>query len=137
MRRILIAAVATAVLSAGTVVAAPMASASPACSGNGCNNGDPEVYGCAGDAETVDTGNGHPGTLELRYSPSCHAAWVRLSNAPVGEVMTIRNSINQFQTWSIQPGYDYGWSNMVGATSGEKVTACGTGVISCLSWTAP
>ncbi|WP_052434592.1 DUF2690 domain-containing protein [Streptacidiphilus melanogenes] len=53
---------------------------------------DPMATGCASDATTMESatvmspiGGGAMGTIELRYSVSCHAAWARLTlNAPAG-----------------------------------------------------
>jgi uncharacterized protein DUF2690 len=51
------------------------------CSGSGCDGQDPSVY-CHHDATTADSTHLGPALLELRYSPSCRAAWARISDAP-------------------------------------------------------
>lgn len=122
---------------AGSTVLPTSAHAALSCWGNGCYKGDPEVYGCAADARTEVSGNGYPGFLELRYSPACHAAWTRLSNdAHQGDPMGIQwADAGEYQAWYIHAGYDYGWTNMVGAQSGQVLYACGPDT--CLKWTAP
>ncbi|MET8689988.1 DUF2690 domain-containing protein [Streptomyces sp. NPDC004732] len=100
------------VLAAGTLAlmapaaqAAPTATAAPkgGCWHNGCTGKSPAAY-CNGDARTVQSlrlgpASGANATLQLRYSPSCEAAWARLSSAPFdaanakgGEAKVIRNS---------------------------------------------
>ncbi|GAA0951475.1 DUF2690 domain-containing protein [Nonomuraea longicatena] len=51
-----------------------------ACSGSACDGKDPAAY-CGGDARTLDSLTLGAAILELRYSPSCRAAWARISNA--------------------------------------------------------
>lgn len=51
-----------------------------ACSGSACDGKDPAIY-CQGDARTVQSLYLGQALLELRYSPSCRAAWARISNA--------------------------------------------------------
>lgn len=54
----------------------------PPCSGTGCNGKNPETTGCYTDAQTIDqlTPPGGGGTVELRYSAWCDAAWARSNN---------------------------------------------------------
>lgn len=118
-KRIPALAVAMALALGAMLTSVPVAYASPTCFGNACNGGDPEVYGCAADAQTLVSGNGGPGTIELRYSPHCNAAWARLVNGVAGEQFGLNNDLGQHQNYAINPGYTYAWSNMVGATPGE------------------
>ncbi|WP_432950923.1 DUF2690 domain-containing protein [Kribbella sp. CA-253562] len=65
-----------------TAPSAPAAS----CTWNGCTGKDPQASGCANDAVTSPahdvTFNDRLGTyrVELRYSGSCHAVWVRMTS---------------------------------------------------------
>jgi hypothetical protein len=47
------------------------------CSGSACNGQDPAAEGCSGDATTLESVMANDYTIELRYSPSCQAAWMR------------------------------------------------------------
>ncbi|MFI6863657.1 DUF2690 domain-containing protein [Streptomyces sp. NPDC050421] len=76
-----------AVLAAGlafTVLpaTAQAASATPqgGCWGSSCTGKDPDAY-CSGDAYTVSSAKigKSAGVIELRYSPSCEAAWARVT----------------------------------------------------------
>lgn len=65
----------------GTALATPANAAG--CYGSSCEGKDPAAY-CQSDAITPSNG-AHwlgPAYLELRYSPSCRAAWARISRAP-------------------------------------------------------
>lgn len=58
---------------------------SASCHDQGCNGQMPEQAGCAADAKPLDSFHADNGTLiELRYSPSCDAAWARMSGAGQG-----------------------------------------------------
>ena len=48
------------------------------CSGNGCNNLDPEQTGCVAGAYTVQTAVLSTAILQLRYSPTCKTNWGRV-----------------------------------------------------------
>jgi hypothetical protein len=67
----------------GSTVVAPTPAAAAGCSSSGCNGLDPQAAGCSSDAYTLDTIWPDRGgiKLELRYSPSCYAAWARYYNA--------------------------------------------------------
>jgi hypothetical protein len=102
----------------GLVALASPAAASPepefqgaqvaaACSGSACDGRNPQTY-CGSDARTVDSLTLGQALLELRYSPSCRAAWARISNAgwdPRGQftpfARIIRNSDGR--TYSCSP----------------------------------
>ncbi|MET9269726.1 DUF2690 domain-containing protein [Kribbella sp. NPDC003557] len=71
-----VAVAAVAVLNTAPALAAP-------CTYAGCNGLDPETTGCSNDAVTkldlLTTYGGY--RAELRWSPSCHAFWTRVSPA--------------------------------------------------------
>ncbi|MFD7162987.1 DUF2690 domain-containing protein [Streptomyces violascens] len=82
----------TGALLATGLVAAPNAAAATSCLGATCNGKNPAATTCANDARTV-AGNQAPiDAMELRYSPSCRAAWGRFKiSAPSGSKIEIKN----------------------------------------------
>ena len=48
------------------------------CSGNGCDNVDPEQSGCADGAYTVTSVDTPTADIQLRYSPDCGTNWGRV-----------------------------------------------------------
>lgn len=61
--------------SVGMLAASPEpAHAAGSCDFSSCYNIDPQTSGCSADAYTV---GGVYGQVEVRYSPSCHATWLR------------------------------------------------------------
>ncbi|MGW2373192.1 MULTISPECIES: DUF2690 domain-containing protein [Kitasatospora] len=104
-----ITAGATLVLAmSGAVLAAGPASAATNCYASGCNGLDPAATTCADDAVTVSTS----GSLELRYSPSCRAAWGRDRYSVPGELLTVTNSAGQSYGVSSPSGGPL-WTRMV------------------------
>lgn len=55
------------------------------CYGDDCADEDPVMQGCDNDAQTIETAtNYRDADWELRYSPTCNAAWTRVtSNTPL------------------------------------------------------
>ncbi|MFJ9610167.1 DUF2690 domain-containing protein [Kitasatospora sp. NPDC101176] len=94
----------------GAVLAAAPASAATSCYASSCTGLDPANTTCANDAITVST----DGPLELRYSPSCRAAWARDRNAVPGENVAVQNHPGQSADYSTTT-YSGGaiWSAMV------------------------
>ncbi|MCK7622450.1 YjfA family protein [Streptomyces sp. RS10V-4] len=83
----------TGALLASGLVAVPSASATIRCHGSSCNGLNPARTTCANDARTVAEGSGPITAMELRYSPSCRAAWGRfVINAPSGSKIQIKNA---------------------------------------------
>ncbi|MFF8839676.1 DUF2690 domain-containing protein [Streptomyces sp. NPDC015130] len=60
------------------ISAASPASAATSCYASTCQGKDPALTVCQNDARTVATSGW--GLLELRYSPTCRAAWARFKN---------------------------------------------------------
>lgn len=83
----------TGALLATGLAAAPNASAATSCLGATCNGKNPAATTCANDARTVADNKQAPiGAMELRYSPSCRAAWGRFKiSAPSGSKIEIKN----------------------------------------------
>src|SRR5438477_6662307 len=101
------------------------ARASATCSGNGCNNKDPDQTGCAVGAYTVQTGVLASAYIQLRYSPTCGTNWARVLS---------RSNNNDVYLVLVEraDGLAYGskglvgpvaWSNMVYAPT-AKARAC-------------
>lgn len=113
----------TGALLAGGLVAAPSGSASTSCSGSRCDGRNPANTTCADDARTVAEGSGPIAGVELRYSPSCRAAWGRfVISAPAGSKIQIKNDQGTQYTTS---GSGHFWSVMVNDKD-VKAWACGT-----------
>ncbi|MFH8881574.1 DUF2690 domain-containing protein [Streptomyces californicus] len=75
---------------AAPTTAAPELPAGVECSGADCAGQDPEAMGCGGEfARTVATGTVGGGSIEVRYSKVCSAAWARLTGAAVGDTVRI------------------------------------------------
>ncbi|MET8770911.1 DUF2690 domain-containing protein [Streptomyces sp. NPDC004658] len=123
MKHLAAVLVGTGALLAGGLVAAPSASAATSCLGSSCNGLNPGSTTCANDARTVAEGTGPVSAVELRYSPSCRAAWGRFKiSAPSGSKIVIKNSQGkQYTTY----GSGHFFSVMV---NDKDVTAwaCGT-----------
>jgi hypothetical protein len=65
----------------------PTPAAAAACTYSACNGRDPQSTGCAVGARTIaDFESEQDGFMyvELRYSPTCHAAWARSTVAAPG-----------------------------------------------------
>lgn len=115
MRRYILA-VASAVLMMGGwgLAYAPQAIAA-GCDGAGCNGKDPIAMGCASDAYTpsgayINTPEGH---TELRYSPSCHANWARITNSSPGSWFYVQNYNGDSQQYYVPSGYNNAYTDMV------------------------
>jgi hypothetical protein len=81
-KRLLRVGAAIVISAAGVLGATPQISFAAPCTYQGCSGKDPQTTGCANDAVTKKelTASGIRG--ELRYSPSCHAYWNRISWDP-------------------------------------------------------
>jgi hypothetical protein len=80
---VLVLGVVAIMLVAPLVGARPAAAAS--CSANSCSHLDPQTNGCSADAYDLEAFNPEGAyTVELRYSPTCRAAWARITDAATG-----------------------------------------------------
>lgn len=123
---------ATLILGATMVVAPTMASASPSCSGSGCNGRDPYTSGCAqGAYEVTSAGryltNPYGGTngsiVHLFWSPSCRTNWTvvtqRQSCSDIQGTRVVANVLNRSTGQWVNYAYGaktaptYVWGNMV------------------------
>jgi Protein of unknown function (DUF2690) len=118
MRFIARSALALLVSAAGTiatgVAVAPNASAAtPAtCQGSCWNGKNPNTSVCQNDAITPVPAVTYKGaTVELRYSPTCRAAWARITPA-FGDVMDVHNSAGLYK-YEISGNSNWTWTAMV------------------------
>ncbi|WP_328298363.1 YjfA family protein [Streptomyces sp. NBC_00435] len=112
----------TAALVAGGLMSAPAASAATSCLGATCNGVNPANTTCQNDARTVRTGPFRG--VELRYSPSCRAAWGRFPNAPKGSHIEIKNNQGKKYTTNGPSGGGTYYSVMINDKD-VKAWACG------------
>lgn len=84
MRKIRVLALSLAIVAGMVPLMSSGRAAAASCYGSSCNNVDPYSSGCANDQVTLDqaniTGGGKTwGTVYLKYSPTCEAAWTYIS----------------------------------------------------------
>lgn len=92
--------------SAGTVSSHSKVTPLSTCQGSSCTGLWPDGTTCAGDAETVEHVWLSGRLIELRYSPSCRAAWGRISYGAVGDSVDVYNTNGaSYRQW-IQSGSD-------------------------------
>lgn len=90
-RRLAVIGAVSALVFSGAVFAASPASAASSCYASSCTGMNPANTTCQYDAETVQTGAGD-GNIQLRYSPSCRAAWARLQWSRGSGYIQVKNS---------------------------------------------
>ena len=121
------AAVSGLVLASGMILAgAAPASAASGCFENSCTGKDPNATGCINTAITVGTFQiGVQGTLYLRYSTACDAAWAKIINAGIWPVkIWVHNTDSQYQFVTTGFGTGSGYTNMVQDGPGFQAQAC-------------
>lgn len=103
------------VASLGMVAASPEPAHAASCDYDTCYNVDPEASGCSVGAWTA---GGVYGQVEVRYSPTCHATWLRdarfdgFSWAQSGHQTSYTVYMEPLYTLSI-PTAQRTWTNMV------------------------
>ncbi|MCX9193359.1 DUF2690 domain-containing protein [Carbonactinospora thermoautotrophica] len=110
----------------GSVLVSPAAQAgtTATCHAASCHGKDPNLTGCARDARTVKTAYADDLKIELRYSPTCQAAWGRISNGAVEDEVQIQRSDGaSFPRTAITSGHD-AYTPMVN-DAGYTARACG------------
>jgi Protein of unknown function (DUF2690) len=139
----LIGLMAATALGAGVLV--PLSAAAPAfaasCYASSCTGLDPINAGCSGDAETIYTVNGvgawGTGVLQLRFSPSCDAAWAKISDdgKANGNSIRVQNTLGQWEQSVVNQVGGSEYSDMVDDLGSIESQACVEGVGSaCTSW---
>jgi uncharacterized protein DUF2690 len=124
---VLVVAVCAAVIgtSAFTAPAPAAATAAASCYASSCSGKNPDSTGCSSDARTIYRAPTSPIAyphVELRYSPTCRAAWARAVDAETGVEFWVYNRGNGQQ----QISYYYGpgsYTNMVN-DAGTTSHAC-------------
>ncbi|MFJ1610734.1 DUF2690 domain-containing protein [Streptomyces sp. NPDC088253] len=93
------------------------------CRSESCYGIDPEHSTCRDDTDTYYTGQG-PGVLvELRFSPSCQAAWAKISGTSQGDVVRVTNNAGRTRHYTQQWGRD-AHTTMVEALNPDDAKAC-------------
>lgn len=93
------------------------------CRGESCFGIDPKYAICREDAATYYTGHGHGIRVELRFSPTCQAAWGKMSGTSQGDVVRVTNNAGRSRHYTQQWGHD-AHSTMVAALNPDDATAC-------------
>lgn len=88
-----------------------------------CYGVDPKYATCRKDATTYYTGNGHGILVEMRFSPSCQAAWAKMTGTTQGDVVRITNNAGDTRHYTQQWGHD-AHSPMVEALNPDTAKAC-------------
>ncbi|ROQ72533.1 uncharacterized protein DUF2690 [Streptomyces sp. CEV 2-1] len=93
------------------------------CWRNTCYGVDPKYATCRKDATTYYTGKGHGIRVELRFSPSCQAAWAKMTGTTQGDIVRITSSAGDTRHYTQQWGHD-AHSPMVEALNPDTAKAC-------------
>ncbi|WP_329275940.1 DUF2690 domain-containing protein [Streptomyces sp. NBC_00691] len=111
----------------GLVLSTTPASAATSCYASSCEGLDPSTTVCQNDAKTVATTD-YPG-VELRYSPTCRAAWARYSRGAAFSMnVTVERwngstGTERYRTYYSGNGAGV-WTRMVN-DAGLQARACG------------
>ena len=92
--------------SAGTSSSHSKVTPAATCYGSSCTGLYPDGTSCANDAQTVRSTTLSGRLIELRYSPSCRAAWGRISNGKVGDAVDVLNTNGAYEYQTIHSGSD-------------------------------
>jgi hypothetical protein len=102
--------------SLGILAASPQPAHAASCYYSSCYNVDPQTSGCAADAYT----NGMSGSVEVRYSPSCRATWLRDSRSGgfswAGQLTQYTYNSNKSVLYTLDfpwSGWNGNWTRMV------------------------
>ncbi|GAA4908889.1 DUF2690 domain-containing protein [Streptomyces coeruleoprunus] len=112
--------------SASPTPSAPPAGPTPStaeCRGESCFGIDPKYAVCRQDAATYYTGRDHGILVELRFSPTCQAAWAKMSGTSQGDVVRVTNNAGRSRHYTQQWGHD-AHSTMVEALNPDDAKAC-------------
>jgi hypothetical protein len=124
-RRLVIGFSSTALLFGTIAFTAPAAHASAAstCYGSSCTGVEPNGTTCANDAITAKQVTNGGRTIQLRYSPSCRAAWGKITGASVGDWITVSNSSGTYKERRVNSGSDQ--HTVMVNDAGITSSACG------------
>lgn len=113
-----------AMLAGGALAAGPAQAAG--CNYSSCANQDPVAQGCGADAYTIWA---YPNAKEVRWSPSCQAAWLRSSTPAHIYGFDTNSTMRTYKTIGSQvPVYTKAWgsgdkkiSNMIPLASNQFI----------------
>ncbi|MFG2499857.1 DUF2690 domain-containing protein [Streptomyces sp. NPDC048441] len=100
------------------------------CTGKSCTGKDPETMGCGGELATTTTrATIGKALVEVRYSKTCGAAWARITQAAVGDKVTIGATAGTGggakQNGTVNADLD-AYTPMVAVKDGTSAEACAT-----------
>ncbi|MEV0320153.1 XRE family transcriptional regulator [Streptomyces sp. NPDC050658] len=96
------------------------------CSGKSCTGKDPETMGCGGEfAKTTTRATVGKAVIEVRYSKTCGAAWARITQAAVGDKVTIGAGSGAKQNGTVNADLD-AYTPMVAVQDSAAAEACAT-----------
>ncbi|MFB6985672.1 DUF2690 domain-containing protein [Streptomyces sp. NPDC056304] len=133
-RRLMVRFSCAAMLFGTLAVTAPAAhaSATGSCYGSSCTGKEPNGTTCASDAITAKQVTSGGRTIQLRYSPSCRAAWGKITGASVGDWITVDNG-SAYEERQVNSGSDQHtvMVNDAGVTSSACGFKNGTTLLAC------
>ncbi|MFD0403833.1 DUF2690 domain-containing protein [Kitasatospora sp. NPDC127116] len=103
--------------------AVPAPTAAFSCDGASCLHVDPVGTVCDRDAATAAADRDFGVLIELRYSPSCHAAWAKMSGGSPGDRVQVFGTPPEQEEYRQQSGHD-AHSKMVRAARPADARAC-------------
>ncbi len=120
-RRLLIAALLVLFTGVTTIFVSPSAAmAAGTCTWSACDGRDPQTSGCSADGQTLDSFTSNIdgyAYVELRYSPSCHAAWARLTTGAAGEPTHSYLTLNTYSSSSGGSPITEYWKKVTNSTN--------------------
>ncbi|MCX5055519.1 MULTISPECIES: XRE family transcriptional regulator [unclassified Streptomyces] len=109
-------------------LAAPVAATAsrPGCQGDSCLEAEPQAKNCQWDARTAHETWLRGLQIQLRYSPSCKAAWGRIENGTIGDSVSITDRWGRTEDATIRVGTDT-YTRMLSTASApaSTITICG------------
>ncbi|MFF8374639.1 DUF2690 domain-containing protein [Streptomyces sp. NPDC015661] len=111
-RKLATAGSALALAASGLLFASSPASAATSCYASSCQGLDPATTICQNDARTVGTTSFYD--VELRYSPTCRAAWARYPTFTPNRLIIFVQRQDGNGTYSVHTSGSYAvWTSMV------------------------
>lgn len=101
----------------------PAPAAGPSCDGASCLHVDPVGTGCDRDAATTAHNRDFGVLIELRHSPTCHAAWAKMSGGSPGDRVQVFGTPPEQEEYRQQYGHD-AHTKMVRAPLPTAARAC-------------
>ncbi|MEV6549326.1 DUF2690 domain-containing protein [Streptomyces sp. NPDC051597] len=112
--------------SATPTTAAPSLPAGVKCVRDSCTGQDPETMGCGGAfAKTVASAKIGAALVQVRYSPTCQAAWARIQQAAPGDEVRISSGATAGGTGTVDADKD-AYTRMLAVDGPGSAQACAT-----------